>query len=78
MAGRFRGAIKCIVEGFLNGTPLAPAMGFWDRVQDRLQAVVSDRASMARDYQLAYYVSTAVVILGVVLALLIYSGVWTP
>lgn len=53
-------------------------MGFWDRVQDRLQAVVSDRARMARYFQLAYYVSTGVVVLGVVLALLIYAGVWTP
>lgn len=62
----------------MNGTPLAPLMGFWDRVQDRLQAVVSDRARVARYFQLAYYVSTAVVVLGVVLALLIYAGVWTP
>ena len=62
----------------MNGTPLALRMGFWDRLQDRLQAVVSDPARMARYYQLAYYVSTAVVVLGVALALLIYSGAWTP
>lgn len=53
-------------------------MAFWDRVQDRLQAVVSDPARMARYFQIAYYVSTGVVVLGVILALLIYSGVWTP
>lgn len=53
-------------------------MGFWDRLQDRLQAIVSDSARMARYFQIAYYVSTGVVVLGVVLALLIYSGKWSP
>ena len=78
MAGPFRGAIKCIVEGFLNGTPLAPPMAFWERVERRLLALQADPARMARYFQVAYYVSTGVVVLGVVLALLIYSGVWAP
>lgn len=53
-------------------------MAFWERVETRLQALVSDPARMARAFQVASYVSTAVVVLGVVLALLIYAGVWTP
>lgn len=50
----------------------------WERVEARLQAFVSDRARMALFLQLAYYVSTAVVVLGAVLAMLFYAGVWRP
>lgn len=73
-----RGAIKWIVEGFLNGVPLASPMASWDQVERRLQALVSDPARMARWFQVAYYVSTGVVVLGVVVALLVYAGVWAP
>lgn len=51
-------------------------MAFWERLEARLQALTQDRARLARWFQVAYYVSTAVVVLGVILGLLYYAGVW--
>lgn len=53
-------------------------MPAWERLEARLQAFVSDRARMARSLQVAYYVSTAVVVLGAALAVAYYLGVWRP
>jgi hypothetical protein len=53
-------------------------VAFWDRVERGVRNLQADPARMARYFQVAYYISTGTVVLGVVLALLIYSGVWAP
>ena len=52
--------------------------GFWERVETRLQALVRDRERMARYVRVAWYLSTAVTLVGVVVIFLVALGVWTP
>lgn len=53
-------------------------MGFWSRVEDWLLALQRDRARAARYFQLAYWVSLAVVLFGFAVALAILLGWWRP
>lgn len=62
----------------MNNAPLRAAVGSWDRVEERLQALVRDRARLARLMQIAYWISMGVVLFGAVVAVLVYSGRWTP
>lgn len=52
--------------------------GFWRRVEDWLLDLQADRARAARYMLVAYWVSTAVVLLGVAIMILAMTGVWTP
>ena len=52
--------------------------GFWTRVEDWLLALQADRERAARYFLWAWYVSTAVVVLGVALMLAMVAGVWHP
>lgn len=49
-------------------------MAFWERVEERLVAFRADRARMARAMLVAYWISTAVVVLGAVIILLTLTG----
>ncbi len=51
---------------------------FWPRLEHWLIELQQDRARFARYLQIAYWISTAFVLLGGVLALLIYAGWWAP
>ena len=51
---------------------------FWERTEARLQALVADRRRVARLFVLAYWVGTAVVVLGVVIIILSLAGAWRP
>lgn len=52
--------------------------GFWRRLEDWLLALQADRARAARYMLVAYWVSTAVVLVGVAIMVLGMLGVWTP
>lgn len=61
----------------MAATFLAPPMaGFWARVEAWLLALRADRPRLARYIQIAYWISNAVVLLGVLIAFLYYSGRW--
>lgn len=53
-------------------------MASWRRLEDWLLALQADRPRMARLFHLAWWISNAMVLLGFVLAILIYSGAWRP
>lgn len=56
---------------------LAASMaGFWERVEARLQDLVRDRARMARYMAVAWWVSTAFVVLGVGVMFAVKLGWW--
>lgn len=60
-------------------TPLdRPMAGFWSRVEAWLLELRADRPRLARYLQVAYWISNAVVVLGVIVAFLIHSGRWNP
>ena len=66
-----------------TGTFIAPVrtrrdMGFWSGLEGRLVALQQDRPRMARYMQIAWYVSNAFLILGVVLIFLLATGRWRP
>lgn len=55
-----------------------PMAGFWSRVEAWLLELRADRPRMARYIQVAYWISNAVVLLGILVAFLIHSGRWSP
>lgn len=68
-------------QALIKGRVLADASGmagFWTRVEDWLLALQADRERAARYFLWAWYVSTAVVVLGVALMLAMVAGVWHP
>jgi hypothetical protein len=59
--------------------PGSPApMAFWRRLEDRLIDLQKDRPRMARYMAVAYWISNAVLLLGVLVMLLVATGVWRP
>lgn len=52
--------------------------GLWTRVEDWLLALQADRERASRYFLYAWYVSTAVVVLGFGIMLAIYTGAWRP
>jgi hypothetical protein len=52
--------------------------GFWARVEAWLQALMKDRARLARYMALAWWLSTAFVVLGVVVIFAVKLGWWDP
>lgn len=62
----------------MNNRSLAHPMAFWERLETRLQALVTDRERFARVLQIAYWISMAVVLLGGIVAVLQLMGVWRP
>lgn len=53
-------------------------MGFWRRLEDRLLTLQADRPRMARYVQVAWWISNAFLVLGIVLIFLIATGAWPP
>lgn len=51
---------------------------FWGRLESWLLDLQRDPARAARYFQVAYWISMAVVVLGFVFALLIHTGTWRP
>lgn len=59
-------------------TPLArPMAGFWARVEAWIVALQADRPRMARYLRVAYWISNAVVVLGVIIVILVQTGRWS-
>lgn len=52
--------------------------GFWERLEDRIIALQKDRRRMMRLFLVAYWISLGMVVLGGVLIILNYAGVWRP
>jgi len=52
------------------------AMGFWRTLEDRLLTLQQDRPRMARYMQVAWWVSNAFLILGIVVIFLVATEVW--
>lgn len=50
----------------------------WTRLEDWILALQKDRERAARYFLWAWYVSTAVVVLGFGIILAIATGLWTP
>jgi len=67
MEGHLPGASQTL---FSRVPVAAPMTSFWTRVEDKLLALQKDRARLARWFVVAYWVSTAFVVVGVVLILL--------
>lgn len=53
-------------------------MTFWRRLEHRLLALQADRPRMVRYLQVAWWVSNAFLVVGIVAILLIATGAWTP
>jgi hypothetical protein len=51
-------------------------MGFWRRLEDRLLDLQVDRPRMARYMLVAWWVSNAFLVVGIVIIFLIATGVW--
>ncbi|HEX2022691.1 MAG TPA: hypothetical protein VHH36_08250 [Candidatus Thermoplasmatota archaeon] len=51
-------------------------MGAWARLEAWLDALVKDRARLARWLLIGYWISTAFVVIGTVVALLVLTGRW--
>lgn len=63
----------------IGRVPVAdPMAGFWARVEAWLQALMKDRARLARYMALAWWLSTAFVVLGVVVIFAVKLGWWDP
>lgn len=52
------------------------AAGFWERLEAWLQAFVADRARMARFMVVAWWISTAFIVIGVGVIFAVKLGVW--
>lgn len=52
--------------------------GFWTRLEDRLLRLQADRPRAARYIQVAWWISNAFLLLGIVAIFLIYTGRWRP
>lgn len=55
-----------------------PMAGFWERVEAWLQALMKDRARLARYMAVAWWLSTAFVALGVFVIFAVKLGWWGP
>lgn len=53
-------------------------MGVWRRLEDRLLALQADRPRLARYMQVAWFISNAVLVIGIVVIFLMAAGVWRP
>lgn len=53
-------------------------MAFWRRLEDRLIEIQQDRPRMARYMAIAWWISNAFLLLGVLIILLLATGVWEP
>lgn len=53
-------------------------MAFWARVEAWLLALQADRARAARYVQVAWWISNAFLLVGIVVMFLIAFGVWRP
>lgn len=51
-------------------------MAFWERVEAWLIELQNDRPRMARYMLIAWWVSSAMVVLGVLVMLLVATGAW--
>lgn len=49
-------------------------MGFWSRLEDRLLALRADRARMARYFQVAYWIATAFLVIGIIAIFVLWPG----
>ena len=52
--------------------------GFWARVEAWLQALMADRARLARYMMYAYWLSTAFVVVGIAVMIAVSLGAWDP
>lgn len=63
----------------MAGPLLAPPMaGFWSRIEAWLLDLQADRPRLARYIQVAYWISNAVILVGIVVAFLVLTGTWSP
>lgn len=51
-------------------------MAFWSRLEERLLALQRDRPRMARYLQVAYWISNAFLLVGVLVIMLVVLGKW--
>ena len=51
-------------------------MAFWRRLEDRLLSLQKDRVRMARYLQVAYWISNAFLLVGVLVIALVVTGRW--
>lgn len=51
-------------------------MGFWRALEDRLLSLQQDRPRMARYMQIAWWVSNAFLVVGIVVIFLVALGKW--
>lgn len=59
--------------------PVAESMaGFWERVEAWLQDLMQDKPRLARYLAVGYWLSTAFVLLGAVVILVVKLGWWDP
>lgn len=53
-------------------------MGLWRRLEDSLVALQKDRPRAARYMAIAWWISNAFLLLGVIIIILIATRTWTP
>lgn len=53
-------------------------MGFWSGLEGKLLALQQDRERAARYFRVAWWISSAFVLVGVLVVFLIATGVWRP
>lgn len=53
-------------------------MAFWRRLEDRILVLQKDRPRLARYMAIAWWVSNGFLLVGVLVILLLATGVWEP
>lgn len=52
--------------------------GFWRRVEESLLTLQADRPRAARYLRVAWWISNAFLLLGILVMFLVYTGRWSP